>query len=132
METHERIKYFRKEVKKLSQEKFGEELGVSRDVINNIESNRLKMPEQKEPLYRLISEKFGVSLSWLKCESEDMYPPRNRGQEIADIVKAASEHDPETAAKFFSSLLEEMSDAEIVLMYEIFKRHFGTVEKEKG
>ena len=46
METHERIKYFRKEVKKLSQEKFGEELGVSRDVINNIESNRLKMPEQ--------------------------------------------------------------------------------------
>ena len=54
METNERIKYFRKEIVKLSQEKFGEQLGVSRDVINNIESNRLKNPEQKEPLYRLI------------------------------------------------------------------------------
>ena len=124
METHERIKYFRKEVKKLSQEKFGEELGVSRDVINNIESNRLKMPEQKEPLYRLISEKFGVSLAWIKCESEDMYPPKTRGQEIGEIVQSASKNDPEEAVKFFTNLLEDMSDAEIMLMYEIFKRHF--------
>ena len=124
METHERIKYFRKEVKKLSQEKFGEELGVSRDVINNIESNRLKMPEQKEPLYRLISEKFGVSLAWIKCESEDMYPPKTRGQEIGEIVQSASKNDPEQAMKFFTNLLEDMSDAEIMLMYEIFKRHF--------
>lgn len=124
METHERIKYFRKEVKKLSQEKFGEELGVSRDVINNIESNRLKMPEQKEPLYRLISEKFGVSLAWIKCESEEMYPPKTRGQEIGEIVAAASKNDPEEAVKFFTNLLSGMTDAEIVLMYEIFKRHF--------
>lgn len=124
METHERIKYFRKEVKKLSQEKFGEELGVSRDVINNIESNRLKMPEQKEPLYRLISEKFGVSLAWIKCESEDMYPPKTRGQEIGEIVQSASKNDPDEAVKFFTNLLEDMSDAEIMLMYEIFKRHF--------
>ena len=124
METHERIKYFRREIKKLSQEKFGEELGVSRDVINNIESNRLKNPEQKEPLYRLISEKFGINLAWIKCESEDMYPPKTRGQEIGEIVKAAAQHDPEEATKFFTSLLEGMSDAEIVLMYEIFKRHF--------
>ena len=124
METHERIKYLRKKVKKLSQEKFGEELGVSRDVINNIESNRLKMPEQKEPLYRLISEKFGVSLAWIKCESNEMYPPKTRGQEIGEIVAAASKNDPEEAVKFFTNLLSGMTDAEIVLMYEIFKRHF--------
>lgn len=124
METHERIKYFRKEVKKLSQEKFGEELGVSRDVINNIEGNRLKNPEQKEPLYRLISEKFGVNLYWIKGESDEMFPPKTRGQEIGEIVKAAAQRDPEEAQRFFSGLLEDMSDAEIVLMYEIFKRHF--------
>lgn len=124
METHERIKYFRKEIVKLSQEKFGEQLGVSRDVINNIESNRLKNPEQKEPLYRLISEKFGINLSWIKCESEDMYPPKTRGQEISEIVKSASTNDPEEAVKFFTNLLSEMTDAEILLMYEVFKRHF--------
>lgn len=36
----------------------------------------------------------------------------------------AARHDPEEAAKFFRALLEDMSDAEIVLMYEILRRHF--------
>lgn len=64
MEIHERIKKIRIE-KKLSQEKFGEILGVSRDVINNIERNRLSRPEQKEPLYKLICKEFNVNYLWL-------------------------------------------------------------------
>ena len=47
MEIYERIKELRKVHLKLSQEKFGDMLGVNRDVINNIERNRLAKPEQK-------------------------------------------------------------------------------------
>ena len=65
MEIYERIRFLRKEHLKLSQEKFGEMLGVNRSNINNIEGNRLVKPEQKEPLYRLICETFHVNYKWL-------------------------------------------------------------------
>ena len=73
MTVAERIKLLRKEILKLSQEAFGEELGVKRDVINNIEGNRLKRPEQKEPLYKLICQKFKVSYDWLMTGEGDMF-----------------------------------------------------------
>ena len=74
MEIHERIRFLREE-KGLSRKTFGEILGVSGDVINNIESNRLKRPEQKEPLYKLICEKFNVSEKWLQTGEGEMFLP---------------------------------------------------------
>lgn len=79
MEIFERISILRKTVK-LSQDKFGEKLGVSRDVINNIEHNRLSRPEQKEPLYRLICQEFNVNEAWLRTGDGEMFqelPPEN-------------------------------------------------------
>ena len=47
MELHERIKELRKNYLHLSQTEFGEKVGVSRSVINNIERNVLARPDQK-------------------------------------------------------------------------------------
>ena len=69
----ERIKILRKDSLKLSQEAFGAELGVKRDVINNIEGNRLKHPEQKEPMYKLICKRFNVSYDWLMTGQGEMF-----------------------------------------------------------
>lgn len=65
MEIYERIKILRTDYLKLSRNKFGDRLGVSQDVINNIESNRLARPDQKEPLYKLICKEFNVNYFWL-------------------------------------------------------------------
>lgn len=73
METFERIRFLRKQQLKLTQERFGEQLGVSRSVIANIETNVLARPEQKEPLYRLICEKFHVSYKWLTSGEGEMF-----------------------------------------------------------
>lgn len=53
MEMHERIKELRKNHLHLSQTEFGEKLGVSRSVINNIERNALARPDQKLSLIKL-------------------------------------------------------------------------------
>lgn len=49
----------------MSQTAFGERLGVSRSVINNIELNALSKPEHKLSLYKLICSEFNVSTEWL-------------------------------------------------------------------
>lgn len=73
MEIYERIKLLRKNHLNMSQEKFGEELGVNRIGITNIEGNRLVKPEQKEPLYRLICKTFNVSYEWLTTGEGEMF-----------------------------------------------------------
>jgi transcriptional regulator with XRE-family HTH domain len=73
MEIHERIKELRKKHLKMSQTAFGERLGVSRSVINNIELNVLARPDQKLSLYKLICSEFNISEEWLLNGTGDMY-----------------------------------------------------------
>ena len=56
----------------MTMETFGKEVGVSRDVINNIERNRLANFEQKLPLLKLIALKFGIREEWLLTGKEPM------------------------------------------------------------
>ena len=119
-----RIKQIRKHYN-LNQEDFGKRIGAKQSTVTAYEcGNRVPM----DVTITSICREFGVNEVWLRTGKGEMFLPKSRGQEIGEIVKAAAQHDPETAAKFFSSLLEEMSDAEIVLMYEIFKRHFPSGE----
>lgn len=92
MEIYERIKYLRKSILKLSQEKFGTMLGVNRSVIKNIELNVLVKPEQKEPLYKLICKVFNVCENWLytgEGGDEAMFESRDN----RDIVSLAQKYD---------------------------------------
>lgn len=85
MIIYERIKELRKELG-LNQEEFGERLGVSRSVIANIEYDRLKRPDQKESLYKLICKEFNVSEEWLRTGNSEMFVPLTRNQLITDFA----------------------------------------------
>lgn len=73
MEMHERIKELRKEYLHLSQTEFGERLGVSRSVINNIERNALARPDQKLSLIKLMCSVFDVNEEWVVNGTEPMF-----------------------------------------------------------
>ncbi len=64
-----RIKAVR-EALKLSQREFGERLGVSRDVISNLEYDRV---QPKDLFLRLICQQYGVSELWLKTGEGEMF-----------------------------------------------------------
>lgn len=68
---------------KLTQTEFGERLGVSRDVIGNIEYNRLKNPKQKEPIIKLICSTFGVNELWLRSGEGEMLQAMTEDEELA-------------------------------------------------
>ena len=101
---NERIRYIR-ETLNLSRASFGQRLGVSGDVINNLERGRVEI---KEPMVKLICTVFNVREEWLRAGEGEMYSPEpvfsldrfvaERGAtelELA-IVKAYFELDPAT------------------------------------
>lgn len=59
---NERIRDLREEIG-LSRATFGQRLGVSGDVINNLERGRVEI---KEPMIKLICSEFSVNEEWLR------------------------------------------------------------------
>lgn len=113
MEMHDRIRELRKNYLHMSQAAFGSKLGVNRDVINNIENNRLAKPEQKLSLIKLMCREFSVNEEWLLNGTEpmiaqpetfslDQYLKENGCTALEmEIVKAYFELDIDTRQKVF-------------------------------
>ena len=121
MET--RIKELRKS-QKLSQTDFGKRLGVSRDVINNIENKRV-IPS--ETILKLIVSEFSVSKQWLETGEGEMFAPLDADSEMAMIFGQALSPDcsPERrrVIKAIMALLEEIPDD----MLPVIGKHIRTL-----
>ena len=115
MEIYDRIKALRKELG-LTQSELGEKLGINRDVVANIENNRLKNPQQKEPIYRLICEQFGVSEQWLRAGEGDMFAQLSRDAEITAFVGKALSDETDTFKKRFIAVLSQLDEPEWELL----------------
>lgn len=123
MEMHDRIRELRKNYLHMSQAAFGSKLGVNRDVINNIENNRLAKPEQKLSLIKLMCREFSVNEEWLLNGTEPMIAQpetfsldqylKERGCTALEmeIVKAYFELDMDTRQKVFDHFQARLSAA---------------------
>lgn len=123
MEMHDRIRELRKTHLRMSQSAFGEKLGVNRDVINNIENNRLAKPEQKLSLIKLMCKEFSVNEDWLlngsgamfvrpETFSLDQYLKENGCTALEmEIVKAYFELDFDTRQKVFEHFRARLTAA---------------------
>lgn len=129
MEMHERIRLLRKK-KKLSQEAFGEKLGVSRSVINNIERNCLARPDQKLSLIKLICKEFSISEDWLlygegemevqpdTFSLDDFAKQHNATELELNILKAYFELDPDLRNDLIQHFKERLSASRSVTVEE--------------
>ncbi len=73
MDIGNRLKILRVELlsnKKLTRKQFGEQIGVSEDVIKNIEYNRAPI---KEHMVKLICQTFNVNEDWLRNGNEPIF-----------------------------------------------------------
>ena len=93
-----RIKQLRKELG-LSQKAFGDKLGVSRDVINNIDNGRV---EPTELIIKVICREFNASYEWLKNGSGDMWLSSD-DESIGAIVDEIMDGENETAKAIFKA-----------------------------
>lgn len=87
----------------LSQSKFGERVGISRDVIANLEYDRLQSIDTKMPLLRLIAKEFGVSLDWLMTgEGDPELPDQTEAEQAAALAASMLDSEDPVVLAFIS------------------------------
>lgn len=130
---HTRIKEVREHLG-LSQTEFGKRLGISRDAVSNLEYNRLKKPEQKEPIIKLICREFGISETWLRTGAGEPFMPPSRSEEMGRLVKSLMADKPEAfRSRLITALLRFDADGpEWQLLENIYNSVAADVEKETG
>ena len=107
---------------KLTQTEFGERLGVSRDVIGNIEYNRLKNPKQKEPIIKLICSTFGVNEIWLRSGEGEMFQAMTEDEELAAYLGDVMHDEPESFLRRLTMEMKNWAPEVWHMLEEICKR----------
>lgn len=118
----DRVRSVRKSAN-LSMRAFGESIGVSVDVIKNLEYNRVAVPS--EIVLRSICEKYGINRVWLDTGEGDMFPePADEDVQLIDVLAklTASEENPRKKRMIstFCRFAADLSDSEIDKMKDFF------------
>lgn len=104
MEPFERIKYLRKNVLKLTQEKFADELHIARSSISVIEIGKMAITDRN---YIAIAEKWNINEVWLREGKEPIFKEVSMEEEIAaymgDLL-ANDDEDREFQRRFIKAL----------------------------
>ena len=113
MKINDRIKLVRTSIQpKLSQTTFGEKLGVSKDVIANLELGRV---EPSASVINLIGMTFDIEPLWLKDGIGEMKKAPADDDELVDRIMAGENEFAKSIMKAFAKL----SDDEWVKLREI-------------
>ena len=110
-----RIKAIRKEIKKngkpISQEEFGYRLGVSRDVIANLErtTNPVAPTEQ---MLKLICREFNVNETWLRTGEGEMFNALSMDEQLAFYLGTILSEQGDTFKKRLIAALSALDESE--------------------
>ena len=115
IELNERIKSLRKKLN-LSQEAFGERLGITGGGISKLESGQRNITEQ---MVKSICREFHVSYLWLKTGQGEMFEPLDQNTTaLFDRIMAGEN---ETAKAIFRAFAE-LNDEEWKVVEKIIKK----------
>lgn len=108
----------------LTRAAFGEKMGVSGDVINNLERGRV---EAKEHMILLICDRFGVNEEWLRTGKGTMFQAEDVETDIAKLTVDLLTEPPDSFKNRFVSLLAHMTDEE----WKLLEALVGRLEKKE-
>lgn len=107
MDVSERVTLLRKTLK-LSQSSFGESIGVSRDVIKNID-NKLVPP--KPLLLQQICKVHNVNPRWLETGEGEMFLPMDEDDKLYEFVDRVCAMDGDAFKKRMFNALANLSES---------------------
>ena len=101
-----RLKTIRKFVS-LSQEEFGQKLGITGAAISKIESGNRNVTEQ---ITLAIIREFDVNEQWLRTGKGEMFLVKTRDEEIASFIGTLLKKDDDTFKKRLISALSKLEE----------------------
>jgi transcriptional regulator with XRE-family HTH domain len=107
-EINQRVLLLRKSLK-LNQTEFGERIGVSRGVINNIDLSIVDI-ETKPLLIQQICKEYNVSRVWLETGEGDMFLPQTKDDVITDFMASLLCDEEESFRRRFVEMLAGLDD----------------------
>lgn len=116
-EISSRIIEIRKALK-LSQTEFGSSVGVSRDVIGNIESFRV---EPKPLLIQQICKEYNVDKDWLETGEGEMFLPQTKDDALTDFFATILSEEDESFKRRFVEMLSSLDDSGWVFLENTLK-----------
>ena len=125
MSINDRIKQLRKSLN-LSQTDFGKKLGVSRDVINNLDRS---VVDPKPLILEHICSVYNVNPDWLMHGTGEMFLERDSGDEIAEFLSSLLDDDDTSIRKRFILALSKF-DGDDWATVEKFIDNFTKTEKD--
>ncbi|MCI7108069.1 MAG: helix-turn-helix domain-containing protein [Agathobacter sp.] len=104
MTEGERVKWLRKYLG-LTLEKFGENLGVTKTAISNIEKGIRNLTDQ---MLKSICREYGVREEWLRSGEGDPFGAQTRNQEIQAFINDVLAEEDESRRKRFIYALSRL------------------------
>ena len=107
MEIHERIKYLRKDILKLTQQEFSDSLKISRSNMGNIEIGRIAVTDR---VICDICEKFNITEEWLRTGNGSMYIELSKEEYIADFISSILKNKEDSFKKRYVAMLSKLDE----------------------
>ena len=125
---NERIKHFRKDILKMSQKDFAEQLGLSENFVWMIEKgNRIPSDRTISDICRI----FDIQEDWLRYGLEPMRAAKSREEEIAELVGSAL-----TGSSDFKKAVIKMicsrTDEELKTLEAALQAVYEGIKKDQG
>lgn len=108
--------------KKMTQDEFASKLNLSRSFINQIEVGA-KNPSDRTILD--ICREFNVNENWLRYGEGEMFAPRTREDDIANLTIKLLEDEPDSFRNRLVSALAKLSEDEWEVLEKISKEVVG-------
>ena len=125
---NERIKYLRKDVLKISQKDFAEQLNLSENFVWMVEKGN------RTPSARTISDIcriFDIQEDWLKHGLEPMKAAKSREEEISELVGAALNGSSDFK-KSVIRMICSRTDKELEALEGALRNIYENIQKEKS
>lgn len=118
-----RIKEVRKSLK-LTQTEFGKRIGVKGNTITGYETGT-RSPS--DAIIISICREFNVNEEWLRTSKGSMFISKPLNHDWDEPSHTAPQVTSEKARAFFNLLLNSISESDLLLMYQIFRRSFPEI-----
>ena len=123
---NERIKELRKYLH-LTQDEFGQKLGIAKSTISNIEKERYSVTNQT---IKLIVKEFGVNEHWLRTGESEMFPESDKTYTIVNLTTQILTEVPKSFKSRLITFLVQMPDEQCKLLEEMLYKFLRSENNE--